>query len=453
MTAARLRAVFTAAVAAGLACNSTPRPPTSGTPTPGDGKGLPPGTPAFSAPVCTHEQLLLGLDTAHTNARFEHVILRETTLRPTDTGPKPQQSQSLATAGLACQTADNKQACAYKLASAVTTTSLFPAPDPNLARYLVLQHDANVKTVATRAQLLTLLGAIDTPGEARLLAATLGIQPLCAEDSVRAIDGGFQVIGKRPQSTCINQFEGVLIDVVRGQTSVSSTVDLTDPTQGCMASGRRPEGFAGPRRQPGDPLVAWLGQMQELEAASVPAFERLARELEGHGAPESLVARARAAADDEVRHAAAFAGLRARHGAPPCEPAALPDLDAVRLLERLAVENAVEGCVRETYGALVARYQAEVADDPALRRLFAAIAEDETRHAELAWDVHTWLEGQLDAAARARVATARASSVRELRAAVVADATDPELARRSGLPTGPVAELLFDRCAAALWAA
>jgi len=234
VTAARLRAVFTAAVAAGLACG-TPRPPTSGTPAPGDSTGLPPGTPAFSAPACSHEQLLQGLDSARTNARFEHVVLRETTLKPTDTGPKPQKSQSLATAGLACQTADNKQACAYKLASAVASTSLFPTPDPLVARYLVLQHDATVKSIATRAQLLTLLGAIDTPGEARLLVATLGIQPLCAEDSVRVIDGGFQVIGKRPQTTCINQFEGVLVDVVRGQTSVSSTVDLTDPTQGCQA--------------------------------------------------------------------------------------------------------------------------------------------------------------------------------------------------------------------------
>ena len=76
--------------------------------------------------------------------------------------------------------------------------------------------------------------------EARLLVATLGIQPLCAEDSVRVIDGGFQVIGKRPQTTCINQFEGVLVDVVRGQTAVSSTVDLTDPTRGCQTAAPAP---------------------------------------------------------------------------------------------------------------------------------------------------------------------------------------------------------------------
>ncbi|MCY1008004.1 hypothetical protein OV079_21085 [Nannocystis pusilla] len=85
-----------------------------------------------------------------------------------------------------------------------------------------------------------------------------------------------------------------------------------------------------------------------------------------------------------------------------CASPALEVPTAVRSLEALARENAVEGCVRETFGALVARYQASVAADEPLRRLFAAIAEDELDHAALAWDVATWLNGQLDEAARAR---------------------------------------------------
>jgi hypothetical protein len=43
--------------------------------------------------------------------------------------------------------------------------------------------------------------------------------------------------------------------------------------------------------------------MAQLEAASIVAFDRLARELDAHGAPAELVAEARRAKTDEVRHA------------------------------------------------------------------------------------------------------------------------------------------------------
>jgi hypothetical protein len=61
------------------------------------------------------------------------------------------------------------------------------------------------------------------------------------------------------------------------------------------------------------------------------------------------------------------------------------------------------------------------------------IAEDETRHAALAWEVARFLDGRLDAAARARVWAARARAVADLeRAAQVAPAA--ELVQRLGLP-------------------
>jgi hypothetical protein len=61
-----------------------------------------------------------------------------------------------------------------------------------------------------------------------------------------------------------------------------------------------------------------------------------------------------------------------------------------RSLEQLAVENAVEGCVRETYGALLATWQARAAAEPRVRAMMAAVAVDETRHAQLAWDLDAW---------------------------------------------------------------
>jgi hypothetical protein len=86
-----------------------------------------------------------------------------------------------------------------------------------------------------------------------------------------------------------------------------------------------------------------------------------------------------------------------------------------RAAEAVAIENAMEGCVRELFGALVATWHATHARDRELRRTFEIIARDETRHAELALRVAAFLSSRLDAAARARVAKARECAVTELR--------------------------------------
>ena len=88
-------------------------------------------------------------------------------------------------------------------------------------------------------------------------------------------------------------------------------------------------------------------------ALETNAFVRLARELAHHRAPAALVARARAraAAQDERRHARAMRLRAARFGA---EGGASRRRLRPRRVPRLAdvlVENAVEGCVRETFGA------------------------------------------------------------------------------------------------------
>ena len=75
----------------------------------------------------------------------------------------------------------------------------------------------------------------------------------------------------------------------------------------------------------------------------------------------------------------------------------------------VAIENATEGCVRETYGALVAAFQARTAEDPEIRQVLTRIAR-EARHAGVSHDVALWLDTQLDATSRARVASERARS-------------------------------------------
>ena len=101
------------------------------------------------------------------------------------------------------------------------------------------------------------------------------------------------------------------------------------------------------------------------------------------------------------------------HGAPV--PAARVRRAGARSLEAMARENAVEGCVRETFGALLLRWQAAHAQDASVRRTFVRISADEARHAALSWAVARWLEPRLDAAGRARVSAARARALRALR--------------------------------------
>jgi hypothetical protein len=170
-----------------------------------------------------------------------------------------------------------------------------------------------------------------------------------------------------------------------------------------VCEGRRPEGFCPEEAE-------HFAVASQLEAASVFAFARLARELRHHRAPRRLLAAARRSRRDEIRHARATAALARR---------VVPRVSAgpmnVRSLEDIALENAVEGCVRETFGAATAWWRALHARDANVRATYARIARDETKHAALAHQLDRWLSARLSREARRRVARARAAAVVELR--------------------------------------
>jgi hypothetical protein len=196
--------------------------------------------------------------------------------------------------------------------------------------------------------------------------------------------------------------------------------------------GRCPEGLApSVPRGAADPLGAWLAANAHLEAASIDAFEILATELGAHRAPPAFIQAARAAIADERRHADTVGRLATSRGAAP--PAVQVSRGPVRNLETIARENAVEGCVRETYAALLAFRQALAATDPAIRRAMGGIARDEARHAALAWAVDGWSQPLLAPAARRRVREARHEAIEALVNAPLAGLS-PEDRARAGLP-------------------
>jgi hypothetical protein len=189
------------------------------------------------------------------------------------------------------------------------------------------------------------------------------------------------------------------------------------------------------------PTAHLLAQLAQLEAASVPAFARLRRELHAHGAPRSLLRATSRARRDEVRHARNMKALARRRGG--AVPAATMESVPPRSLEAIAMENVVEGCVRETYGALLATWQSMHARDREVREAMKRIARDETRHASLAWRAHRWMNLRLDRAARARLVEARLATIAKLRMEL---AIEPhfEAIRDLGVPSARHAVALLD---------
>jgi hypothetical protein len=200
-------------------------------------------------------------------------------------------------------------------------------------------------------------------------------------------------------------------EVVANQCGTAYFCSVIDCALTCdgQGAGRRPPGLIAPLARGGDGRAAWLARMAHLEGASVPAFAQLAAELTAHGAPERLVAGARRARLDEERHARVVGELARRAGARPLTLDVTPT--PVRPLVELAVENAVEGCVRETAGAVVAARHAQLVADAREARLFAAIAVDERRHANLSWAIDAWAATLLSPAERRRVDAARAEAI------------------------------------------
>ena len=165
----------------------------------------------------------------------------------------------------------------------------------------------------------------------------------------------------------------------------------------------------------------------QMEHASIAAFARFSMQLLALGAPPDLLVATNGAMGDETEHALACFALASAYSGAPTGPSALSmegalegaDLETV---VRLAI---VEGCVGETVAAVEAAEAARHAVDPVVRGVLAKIAEDEARHAELAWRFVRWaLEGAPELAATVEQAVAAALIEERGRPAVATSAED-----------------------------
>ena len=158
-----------------------------------------------------------------------------------------------------------------------------------------------------------------------------------------------------------------------------------------------------------------------LEHASVAAFGRVALDLLALGAPADLVVDTHAAALDEVRHARLSFSIAAQLGAAVSGPGPLHTDSILKLAnpERLLRETFRDGCVGEAAAALVLEAAArragrgrrpaarEAAETPPsvgpapISATLKTMADDEARHAELAWRTVAWLATTFPAAEQA----------------------------------------------------
>ena len=142
----------------------------------------------------------------------------------------------------------------------------------------------------------------------------------------------------------------------------------------------------------------WLGlkwsQSARHEHASVASFARAALELLGLGAPADLVHATTLAMADEVDHARRCLGVARGLDAEVPGIGALPvegSLQAAPTPRSVLRAVLREGAVGETLAASEASEAARLCADPAIRAVLARVAEDESRHAALAWRTARWL--------------------------------------------------------------
>lgn len=296
-----------------------------------------------------------------------------------------------------------------------------------------------------------LLGAVDTEIDAALAAYVAGAVVICVPPGtdpeeygtrIRAIDAGFEVETRWDRTGASGTAQTLV-------TELGHVVERERPAFGYNGfCGRRPAGLLhGSLPVACSEAGDYFASCAHLEAASVLAFEQLARDLARLGAPRGLVEQALRSALEEVGHARIMGALAERFGSESIRArvAPLPERPALAI----AIENATEGCVRETFGALVACYQAQASPDRRVRAAMARIAEDETRHAELSWRIAEWLEPSLSEAEQAAICAARSAAFAELQRAPLPKLSH-EARRLIGMPDEATASTLLAQLRVAL---
>lgn len=154
-------------------------------------------------------------------------------------------------------------------------------------------------------------------------------------------------------------------------------------------------------------------RMGQLEHASIAAFARFGLQLLALAAPPELVEACTQALADETDHARLCFRLASGYAGHAVGPGPLDITGSLTGASLADVVDLViaEGCYGETIATLDAQDAAEEATDPVIGAAFRRIAEDEQRHAELAFRFLRWALTRDRALVRARIVRAVDASI------------------------------------------
>lgn len=219
---------------------------------------------------------------------------------------------------------------------------------------------------------------------------------------------------------------------------------------GCPIPGRMPNECNIAFVQPSNSqlLGNYFANMATMETAAITAFRYLAQELKAYAAPQVLIDLAEAAILEETEHAE-MAGLLAAAYAGQTATLAIADFK-LRSLYEIALENALEGCIHETFAAACGWWQAECAAHAIFRTVISHITEEETRHAALSWAIHAWVMPQLSTAQQAHIRQAQLEAITNLEASFQQE-TDLSLQHELGLPSPAETTQLFKHLRKDFW--
>ena len=139
-------------------------------------------------------------------------------------------------------------------------------------------------------------------------------------------------------------------------------------------------------------LDQWFSQRAKANLGHVQDLRHQILELQNYGAPLHYVRRARKALNEKVNRAHQLNTLSSR---PLERKLRARKSGQCRALVDIAVNNAQAGCAEQSFGALIAILQTRRAKDKSLASFAEALAQDELRHSQLAWDLHYWYRSQL----------------------------------------------------------
>jgi tRNA isopentenyl-2-thiomethyl-A-37 hydroxylase MiaE len=356
-------------------------------------------------------------------------------------GPTSRANQTI---GTPCKTATDNAACESQVAalSADKTISgwTFDRGYDFSSDFAVVTRGSRVQRITKLEELRALVAPIDSLPKAMAMARFSDYYITCTPGNARTDADGYVL--KSVSGGCSSPVVETLYKVFRdGRVVEIASTTLRAGESGCV-EGRRPAGM------PNTCSDSWLQstaehlrEVESMETAAIWAFEDLHAQLMQVGAPADLLRRIASARQDEIKHARIMQRILRKRGI-AAKAVARPARVAQSLLE-LATHNATEGCVRETYGALVATHQATYAGNRELRAAFRTIAAEETTHAQLSIDLAAWFNTQLSAHERDQVASEKAEAIAQLMQECASLNPALEVMRDTGMPGAGAAMLML----------